>query len=288
MLCVATVICWAYGRGKRRSIRLFEKTLRAFLLVMILAFLGVVIRTGVNWGELVRGYFGFYIPGDVRGITIVLGALGAAVGVNMTFLYPYTLLARGWGRDHLGLKNFDLVSTMFLPFVLATSLVIIASANTLHVRGIEVKDAVQVAHILEPVIGLTLSRIVFSLGIFSMCLTTMVLEMLICGFILSEMFHFKLHGRAYKCATMGANIGILGAFYAMPFWLPVLASSFNLIMLPIAYVCFFILQNRSSFMGRDRNSGLKGRLWNAAMLIASVVVAAGAVVKVLSVLKVIK
>ena len=129
--------------------------------------------------------------------------------------------------------------------------------------------------------------LVFSFGILSMCLTTMVLEMLICGFVLSEMFHFELRGRAYKAATMVANIGILGAFYAMPFWLPVLTSSFNLIMLPIAYACFFLLQNRVDYLGKDINRGGKGFTWNIAMLIAIFVVALGAWTKLLSVFGVI-
>lgn len=120
----------------------------------------------------------------------MLGALGAAVGVNMTFIYPYNLLTRGWSKEYQRLKNFDLITGMFVPFVLATSLVIIAVANTLHVRGIEVKSAIDVAHALAPLIGLTASRIIFSIGILSMCLTTMVLEMVICGFVLSEMFKF--------------------------------------------------------------------------------------------------
>jgi Mn2+/Fe2+ NRAMP family transporter len=288
MLITATAICWGYGSGKRRSIRVFEKTLKVLVLLMVTAFLGVVIRTGVDWSALFKGYFGFYIPGDLKGITIVLGALGAAVGVNMTFLYPYTLLARGWGRQHQGLKNFDLLTSMFLPFVLATSLVIIATANTLHPDGKEIKSAVDAARILEPIIGLTLSRIVFSLGVLSMCLTTMVLEMLICGFVLSEMFHFEFHGRAYKISTMAANVGVLGAFYAMPFWLPVLTSSFNLVMLPIAYITFFILQNRVDYMGRDVNRNVKGAVWNAAMVIAILVVLLGALVKVLTVTGVIR
>ena len=250
---------------------------------MILAFVCVVIRTGINWGELIKGYFGFYMPKDVQGITIVLGALGAAVGVNMTFLYPYSMLARGWGKEHQGLKNFDLATSMFIPFVLATSLVIIATANILHLKGIEIRNAIDVAHILEPIIGLTLSRIVFSAGILSMCLTTMVMEMLICGFVLSEMFHFELQGRAYKMATLVANIGILGAFNAMPFWLPVITSSFNLIMLPIAYACFFILHNRIDYLDKAFQTGVKGYAWNLAMLIAVFVVAIGAWVKILSV-----
>ena len=283
LLCVATTICWGYGRGRRKSIVMFERTMKYFVFVMVLAFLGVVIRTGVDWGELVKGYLGFYLPGDVRGLTIVLGALGAAVGVNMTFLYPYTLLARGWGKNHQGLKNFDLATNMFFPFVLATSLVIIATANTLHLRGIEVRNVIDVAHVLEPVVGVTLSRIVFSLGVLSMCLTTMVLEMLICGFVLSEMLHLEFRGNLYKITTMTANIGILGAFYAMPFWLPVLTSSFNLIMLPVAYVGYFILQNRRDYLGQDVNTGVKGRVWNFIMLVAIAVVALGALVKILTV-----
>jgi len=284
LLVTATYICWGYGRGKRRQIMLFERTLKYLVLLMISAFAMVVIKTGINWSELFKGYFGFYLPKDIKGITIVLGALGAAVGVNMTFLYPYSMLARGWAREHMGLKNFDLVLNMLIPFVFATSLVIIATANTLHIRGIEVKNALDVSHILEPIIGLTFARIVFSVGIFSMCLTTMILEMLICGFILSEMFHFELQGNAYKWATMVANIGILGAFYSMPFWLPVITSSFNLIMLPIAYASFFILQNRKDYLKNHVNRGLKGYSWNLLMLLAIFIVGMGAWAKLLSVL----
>ena len=83
---------------------------------------------------------------------------------------------------------------------------------------------------------------------------------------------------------MGANIGILGAFYAMPFWLPVLTSSFNLIMLPIAYICFFILQNRRDYMGdRVNYKTAMGSVWNVFMLIAIIVVTLGGMAKVLSV-----
>jgi hypothetical protein len=236
----------------------------------------------VNWPELLKGFFGFHIPSDRQGITIVLGLLGAAVGVNMTFLYPYTLLARGWGREHRGLKNFDLATSMFFPFVLATSLVVMACANTLHVRGIEVQGAVDAAHALEPLVGLTFGRVIFSFGIFGMCFTTLVIEMVICGFVLSEMFHFECRGWAYRTATMVANIGILGAFYKMPFWLPVLTSSFNLLMMPVAYACFLILQNRRSYLGDEVSRGPKGWFWNALLALAVLFVAAGAVAKLLS------
>jgi hypothetical protein len=200
----------------------------------------------------------------------------------MTFLYPYTLLARGWGREHRGLKNFDLATSMFLPFVLTTSLVVIACANTLHVQGIRVRDAVDAAHALAPVAGITAGRIVFSLGVLGMCFTTLAIEMVICGFVLSEMLGFEPRGWRYRAATMAANVGILGAFYPVPFWLPVLASSIALVMMPVAYVGFFILQNKKSYLGDAVPQGLKGTVWNALLLLAILVVAAGAVVKILS------
>lgn len=282
LLIFATSICWSYGRGSRKAVRAFERILKYMLMLMVFSFLLVVIKTGMNWIELLKGYFTFHIPHTREGITIVLGQLGAAVGVNMTFLYPYTMLARGWGKEHRGLKNFDLGTSMFIPFVLATSFVTIACANTLFVQGIKVKDAVDVGHALQPLVGLTFGRLIFSFGILSMCLTTLVIEMLICGFVLSEVFHFKYHGWAYRASTMLANIGILGAFYKMPFWLPVITSSFNLLMMPVTYICFFILQNKRSYLGGEINQGIKGTAWNTLLILAILVVGAGAVVKILS------
>lgn len=282
LLVTGTAICWSYEKGSRRSIRAFERILKYMLMFMVAAFLLVVIKTGIDWGQLFKGYFSFHIPSTHEGITIVLGQLGAAVGVNMTFLYPYTLLARGWGKEHRGLKNFDLGVSMFFPFVLATSLVIIACANTLYAQGIQVNDAVDAAHALQPLAGLTFGRLIFSLGVLSMCLTTLIIEMLLCGFVLSEMLHFEFHGWAYRLSTMVANVGIIGAFYKMPLWLPVIVSSFNLIMMPIAYICFFLLQNKKSYLGTDMARGLRGTIWNVILVVAILVVAAGAVVKIIS------
>lgn len=281
-LAGSTAVCWSYGRGSRRGVRAFERALKYLLYFMILAFGFVVLKTGIDVRELGRGIFGFHIPRTGEGIALVLGQLGAAVGVNMTFLYPYTLLARGWGRDHLRLKSFDLGASMFVPFVLATSLVTIACANTLHAQGLRVQNAVDAAHALAPAVGVTAGRVVFSLGVLSMCFTTMVIEMLLAGFVLSEMFRFELHGPVYKAATMVANIGVLGAFTAMPFWVPVAASSFNLLMMPVAYVGYFILQNRRSYLGEDVNRGAKGAVWNALLVAAILVVAAGAAAKIAS------
>ena len=52
---------------------------------------------------------------------LILSGLAAAVGINMVFLYPYSLLARGWGREHRRLARFDLYAGMLVPYTLAAS-----------------------------------------------------------------------------------------------------------------------------------------------------------------------
>jgi hypothetical protein len=62
----------------------------------------------------------------------MITAAATAVGINMTFLLPYSMLQRGWDRDFRGLAMFDLATGLFVPFLLATSCVVIASASQFH------------------------------------------------------------------------------------------------------------------------------------------------------------
>ncbi|NBQ03041.1 MAG: hypothetical protein EBU27_07490 [Opitutae bacterium] len=52
-----------------------------------------------------------------------------AVGINMTFFMPFVLLRRKWGREHRGLAKFDLWTALLIPYVIATSCVVIAAGT---------------------------------------------------------------------------------------------------------------------------------------------------------------
>lgn len=62
----------------------------------------------------------------------LMSAFATAVGINMTFLLPYSMLSRGWGKVHRGLATCDLGIGLFIPFVLATSCVVIAAMVQFH------------------------------------------------------------------------------------------------------------------------------------------------------------
>lgn len=69
----------------------------------------------------------------------IFAAFGTAVGINMTFLLPYTLLKKRWGKKHRGLSMTDLSIGLFVPFFLATACVLIASAASFHGKTGDVK-----------------------------------------------------------------------------------------------------------------------------------------------------
>jgi manganese transport protein len=166
--------------------------------MIIVAFLVVIVRRTIDgrmqWAKLFKGFLPLYVPTDARGVSIVMAAFSAATGINATFLFPYTLLARGWGREHQGLSGFDLIAGMLLPFCIATSLMVIATGCTIYNPEQFATDStrlspVQAASMLEAAgLNMFFSRIVFGLGIVAMALSSITMHMLICGFAVCEMF----------------------------------------------------------------------------------------------------
>ena len=172
ILLVTTAITWSYGSG-HWGVVLYERILKVVVAVIVLCFVGVVVRltfaeNGIEWGGVLAGFvpdFGnIFSPAErfdsllgaitdpqhrqywsnfivARQEDVLISAFATAVGINMTFLLPYSMLGRGWGREHRGLATFDLSTGMFIPFVLATSCVVIASAHQFH--GVPQKNLVR-------------------------------------------------------------------------------------------------------------------------------------------------
>ena len=201
ILCINIFTTFNYGGGSK-GIRLYEWFLRGCIALVIVMF-GVVVvaRIGsVNWVELGKGFIGYYgIPNlfkadgslNVDTATQVLGMLGAAVGINMTFLYPYSLLKKGWGKAHKKLARWDLGMTMFLPFTVVTSLVIVAmTVGGVYIGADEVDKLIKplgAAKSLSGVIGKDAGRIIFDLGLIGMTCGAISTHMVVCGFTFCEM-----------------------------------------------------------------------------------------------------
>jgi len=284
---------WNYGSGAR-GIKMYEWFLRGVIGLIILAFAIVVGANAANidWAELGKGFIGWYgIPKGEASLTLVLGMLGAAVGINMTFLYPYSLLAKGWGDAHRRLARWDLGMSMFLPFVLVTSLVMVgmtvsgvykapgAGEVETVVTGLKPIDAAQS---LTGIMGNYAGRLIFDLGLIGMACGAISTHMVVCGFTLCEMFGLKYTRWRFRIFALAPAVGILGVVTSTPIWFPIFASAICFTMLPIAYLMFFVLANNRTLVKDSMGRGLGREIFNVILLLALIVASIGSAIKLKS------
>lgn len=143
-----------------KGAKVFDLIIKVMVAVIVLSFFAVVVSLAnvLPWGEVLSGYLPDFSliskpaavyepliaassPENISFWTnrildsqrdVIFAAFGTAVGINMTFLLPYTLLKKKWGPRHRGLSITDLSIGLFVPFFLATSCVVISAASSFH------------------------------------------------------------------------------------------------------------------------------------------------------------
>ena len=356
LFVIAAVVIWFYDAGGW-GIKLFEILLKIMVGLIVLAFFAVVIALATNGqldgGSVLAGFIpdfsllsqpaaelrpyieassnSEYWTNEVVSIqkNTMIAAAATAVGINMTFLLPYSMLRKGWDKTFRGLATFDLSTGLFVPFVLATSCVVIAAASQFHAQapaiaadtayvdmeggaqgnlekmvgatapeGTEItndyidansnladkqlsvmvikRDAGALAGSLEQVFGnKTFSQYIFGLGVVGMAISTIIILMLINGFTFTEALGVPTSGPmhrvgSYLPAFTGA-FGFLFLWSAIPeakFWLAVPTSRIGMMLLPVAYITFFLMMNNKRLMGDNMLEGGKKIGINIIMLIA--------------------
>lgn len=333
ILAVAFFVNMLY-QSEGRGVKVFDGIIKAMVGLIVLSFFAVVITLSANgmleWGAIFAGlipnlellfqpaaaysdliaqstnpdWWSTKILDDQR--DIIIAAFGTAVGINMTWLLPYSLLKKRWGRKHRGLSIFDLSIGLFIPFFLATSCVVIASASQFHgatadldpaagARTLEIlvgvsetpangadrelalmlvkRDNFHLAASLEPLAGKMVSHTIFGLGVLGMALSTIIILMLMNGLAFQELLGRPGDKGAHYigCAVSGIA-GAAGPFIWTGAAAAALAIPTSVIggsLIPIAYFTFLLMMNSRKVLGDNRPSGAARIVWNALMIFAT-------------------
>ena len=158
------IVLMSYKPGTASKV--FDVILKLIVGFVVLCFVGAVVvlfqQGSIDWATIGNGFIpptweslnslspqlaplaegldsGEYWTDQINNSrrTSVIAAAAAAVGINMTFLLPYSMLARGWDRTFRGLARWDLITGMAIPFVLVTSCIVISSASAFHGKADE-------------------------------------------------------------------------------------------------------------------------------------------------------
>ncbi len=160
-LAICLTFTMTYSAGGKGT-KIFEILIKTIVSMIVLCFLGVVIKLSIEgkirWGEILSGLIPDlslfvkptdYIMPHIEKVSgqfqsfwtnmivgqqrdVMISAAATAVGINMTFLLPYSMLRKGWDKYFRGLAIFDLSTGLFIPFIIATGCVVIASSSQFH------------------------------------------------------------------------------------------------------------------------------------------------------------
>ncbi len=383
-ICVAVV--WFHGSG-RRGFKLFDVLLKLMVGVIVVCFVGVIVRRsmspeGMAWGQILSGlvpdFSLFSAPAkdlvpfiEASSVSafwtkhvvkqqreVVIAAAATAVGINMTFLLPYSMLRRGWDKHFRGLAIFDLATGLFIPFILVTGCVVIVSATQFHTETVpgllgEVdddgkpieapanlvgryeklagkcaeyglareigeedmakltasakadrvaeavkklsdddkrlaamlvkRDTSSLAKSLSPFTGDVFAHYVFGIGVVGMAVSSIIILMLINGYVLCEVFDAPSRGWLHRLGCMMPLVGIMGPFIwgldGAQTYLAMPTSNIAFVLLPIAYFAFMFLMNQKGLLGDAMPKGPKRLLWNVLMFLAAGILGVGCVWK---------
>lgn len=359
VLLVAAGVAVFLNSQQGKAAKLFDWILKGLVGMVVVCFVGVVAllatKGTLDWGQILAGLIPDLsqwnkptgkiaellatLPADVQTFwstrvvaaqrEVMIGAAATAVGVNMTFLMPYSMLRRGWDRNFRGLARFDLSTGMAIPYILVTSCVVIAAASSFHAKvddnflsndpaimqtsslfggaksaladrveytgdkkeltpdclvkiaalsdeekiissALVKRSAFDLSAAIAPLLGEKNARLAFGMGIFGMGFSTIIILMLINGYAFCELANKPLGGSTQFVGCLIA--GISGALWWY-FWtgdskvyLAIVTSKFGMMLLPIAYVTFFMMMNSRKILGDDKPKGLSGLIWNVLML----------------------
>lgn len=155
-----------YSAGGKAA-KIFERIITLSVATIVICFFSVVIflatQGEIDWAKVFKGFipnlsvlsapspdFMVYLNQLGDGARefwsssivkeqrdVIISASAMAVGINMTFLFPYSMLKKGWDKDFRGLAIFNLCSSLFIPFLLATSCIVIAAASQFHAKPVD-------------------------------------------------------------------------------------------------------------------------------------------------------
>ena len=280
----------------------------------------------------------------------MIGSAAAAVGINMTFLLPYSMLARGWDKTFRGMARWDLITGMAIPFIIVTSCIVITTAFGFHGQADEellskdpavvatsgffgtvsgkfegdkgklkaigdtktleklaaIKDADekkmalaeliaempeeerklavalakpntrQLAKSLEPLLGVENANLVFGIGVLAMAFSSIVILMLINGFAFGEIFG---NYDSVPWRVIGSLLAVAVGVCWVALWdgesktyLAIVAGTFAILLLPIAYFAFLLMMNSRALMGAEKPEGARMWVWNILMILSLAIV----------------
>ena len=265
---LAAATLWlVVSRGYAR----LERIMTFLMVLMLLCFLVVALRGLVEWRAILAGFLpslppDLPVPGtaEVRVATSsVIAMVGAAIAPAALLGLPYLSADAGSGQADLERAFRKAVINLGVVFGAYAVLVVVAGGYALfplpgHAGFADVREASAVLRGVLPGPLAAAGPLVFTVGLFTAAMTTLVVAAQVTVYFVLDMFgrdwRFTAENRLYH-AVLAAFV--LGAAVLAPLWdFPallkvVLLMGINVVVIPIVYLILIVLCNKGTVMRGD-------------------------------------
>ena len=255
----AFFIWWLVVRGSQQRVeRFFLGLSLVFFTYVVSAFLAKP-----DWGQAAKGFVEPTFSMETGYLFTVMALIGTTITPFMQVFVQSSVVEKGMDKEDLSLARADVaVGTLFANSIAA--FIVIATAATLHSRGIfEIDSAHTAAEALAPIAG-NYAKYLFAAGLFGASMLAMGVLPLSTAYSISEALGFeKGLSRSFREAPTFLGIFtaliIFGCLVALIPGIPqikllLVTQCINGLLLPVLLVAIVGLCGNSEIMGKYRNS----------------------------------
>ena len=250
--CVFTVLAIVFMFSFKKLYQALEKLMMALVVLMILAFVSNLVVAGPEPVQVAKGFIPSWFPGKYQ--TQVAAIVATSFSVFAALFQAYLVQERNWGPAQVGQGLRD-SAVGIAALTLISMVVMITSATVLATRGIEVKNAGDMAVQLEPLLGRS-AKWLFCLGLWGASFSSFLGNAILGGTLLSDGLGLgsRVGSRPSKLIAsvimlIGTTVAVLSSKFS-PVNVIIVAQATTVISVPLACFMIFWVSNKKDTLGK--------------------------------------
>jgi len=269
------IIYWIFWQGKHQF---FERILMVFVVLMGLSFILTMLMVIPEPQAVLEGLMP-KIPDDASGFLLLAGMVGTTMGGILYVVRSILVQEKGWTLKDLKIEKRDAAVSASLMFLLSVA-VMASAAGTLHPKGLQVENAIDMVTLLEPLAGR------FAISIFVAGIVCAGLSSLFPIVILAPWLIADYQGKARNMRSTSSRLWVLFGvllglvvplFGGRPVFVMIVSQAAASIVTPLILLLMLILINKESVMGTYTASPVRNVLMGVILLFTLLMAGAGIV-----------
>jgi manganese transport protein len=247
--------------------KFLERSLIILVLIMSISFLLTAIITKPDISLILKGMFVPTFP--KKSLLTIIGLVGTTVVPYNLFLHASLVKEKWASKSDLKFVRKDIYISIILGGIVSMSIIIAATS----INTQEVKNALDLAKGLEPLYG-AFAKYFLGLGLFAAGITSTITAPLAAAYVANGCFGWNAGLKDFKFRMVWIFILLLGVILSSLQFNPIEIIKFaqvaNGILLPVIALFLYWVVNKTSVLGKYKNTLLTNIIAGIIILITIV------------------